>query len=150
MFIDLIQYTRIWNTSSKDEKKKIILKVDFLYPGSSPNKAASSVSNRNALPDTQKLNMIDDDEPMSPEKMFAELKEFRLKYDKVVEYTVRLTAERDLMVQRLEGTEKELVLSRRKTTHYDLSGNTQKADKMAEKKSFLTVSILTIYWQHVI
>ena len=86
--------------------------------------------------------MVDDDEVMSSEKIFAELKEFRLKYDKVVEYTVRLTAERDLMVQRLEGTEKELVLSRRKTTHYDLSGNAQKADKIAEKKTLLTVSIL--------
>lgn len=89
--------------------------------------------------------MVDDDEVMSSEKIFAELKEFRLKYDKVVEYTVRLTAERDLMVQRLEGTEKELVLSRRKTSHNDSSSNTQKAEKISLKKSFTTVRNLLLH-----
>jgi hypothetical protein len=45
---------------------------------------------------------IDNDDitsQINPESIFGELQNLRKKYDAVVEYTVNLTAERDLMVK---------------------------------------------------
>jgi hypothetical protein len=140
-----MQYMRLWSTGSKETKKK--LKVEFQYPGAvkSANPSNRNVSGnveniRNHVSAEAPTNQRDDDDVMTPESAFAELKVVRKKFDDLVEFTVRLTAERDIMVQRLEGTEKELLLSRRKGNQSDSQSNIQKQDKVVEKKSFLKVS----------
>ena len=76
-----------------------------------------------------------------PENMLSELKSLRNKYDGVVAYTVRLTAERDVMVQKLEGTEKEIANLRKKSNNSDGSsvGEASKADRIMEKQTNLKV-----------
>lgn len=135
---------RLWSTGSKETKKK--LKVEFQYPGAakaaipSIRNVSGNVENiRNHVSAEVPTNQRDDDDVMTPESAFAELKVVRKKFDDLVEFTVRLTAERDIMVQRLEGTEKELLLTRRKGNQSDTQSNIQKPDKAVEKKSFLKV-----------
>lgn len=123
------------------------MKVEFQYPGAAKT---GNTSNRNVSENVENLrnhvsgesasNQRDDDDATTPENAFAELKVLKKKFDALVEFTVSLTAERDSMVQRLEGTEKELLLSRRKGNQSD-SQNIQKQDKIVEKKGFLKVSI---------
>ena len=76
-----------------------------------------------------------------PENMLSELKSLRNKYDGVVAYTVRLTAERDVMVQKLEGTEKEIANLRKKSNNSDGSsvGEFSKADRTMEKQTNMKV-----------
>ena len=145
-FYHFAQYNRIWNTGSKDEKKNLKLKVDFVYPDSVevPSEPKRSVSEnveilRNKITKESNLDQRDDtSSQMPPENMFAELKNLRTKYDSVVEYTVRLTAERDMMVQRLEGIEKELTIARKKANQSDSANIGMKSDKL-KKKSFTKV-----------
>jgi hypothetical protein len=94
------------------------LKVDYLYPTEQeqqnstvePIKSVSEnvESVRNCIAKASNLNspgVTDSDDgtnQINPESIFGELQNLRKKYDAVVEYTVHLTAERDLMVQKLE------------------------------------------------
>ena len=125
------------------------LKVDFLYPETSSNgggsQPARSVSEnvdniRNRIAKQSSNNSHSQDESQAtPENIFEELKSLRNKYDNVVEYTVQLTAERDLMMQKLEGTEKELTVTRGKSNQ-DHSNVAMKGDKIMDKKGFTKVA----------
>ena len=128
------------------------LKVDFLYPetvvglASSPTPVkpvrtvgqnVDTIRNRITKESTSN-NLVDSNAETPPDKILLELKNLKNKYDTVVEYTVRLTAERDLMVQRLEGTEKEIATIRKKSNQSDNS-TSSKVDKIVEKKSHVKV-----------
>jgi hypothetical protein len=86
--------------------------VDYLYPEEQQNSTEpiKSVSEnvesvRNRIAKASNLSSpggIDNDDitsQINPESIFGELQNLRKKYDAVVEYTVNLTAERDLMVK---------------------------------------------------
>lgn len=118
------------------------LKVEFLYPGASTyapaGNAPENIDNiRSHISATGKpsplQNTADDG---TPEDSSTGLRKLRSKYDTVVEYTVRLTAERDLLRQKLEGADKELLLTRKKANQVDAAGAT---DRLVEKKDYLAV-----------
>lgn len=49
-----------------------------------------------------------EDDDLSPESLLLNLKNQRMKYNAIVDYTVLLTAERDTIQQRLEESDREL------------------------------------------
>lgn len=49
-----------------------------------------------------------EDDDLSPESLLSNLKNQRMKYNAIVDYTVLLTAERDTIQQRLEESDREL------------------------------------------
>jgi hypothetical protein len=123
------------------------LKVEFLYPGASAytslGSAPENIENiRSHIGGTAKpnpsQNSVDDG---IPEDSSTGLRKLRSKYDTVVEYTVRLTAERDLLRQRLEGADKELLLTRKKANQADTAGTN---DRIVEKKDYLAVKIFDV------
>ena len=126
-----------------DKRKSMTLKVEFQYPGSSAHtpdgNAPDNIENiRSHIAATAKpsplQNSVDDG---IPDDSSTGLRKLRTKYDTVVEYTVLLTAERDLLRQRLEGADKELLLTRKKANQLDTAGTT---DRIVEKKDNLAVS----------
>ena len=148
------QFNQLWAAGSKDDKKNLKLKVEFLYPeivGSTspkshvePLRSASenvdTIRNRIAKESITNVQ-VEHNAEIPPENMLSELKSLRNKYDGVVAYTVRLTAERDVMVQKLEGTEKEIANLRKKSNNSDGSsvGEASKADRIMEKQTNMKV-----------
>ena len=132
------------------------LRVEFLYPeivGSTspkshvePLRSASenidTIRNRIAKESTSNIQ-VEHSAEIPPENMLSELKSLRNKYDGVVAYTVRLTAERDVMVQKLEGAEKEIANMRKKSNNSDgsTSGEISRADRLIEKQTNMKVRI---------
>jgi hypothetical protein len=113
------------------------LKVEFLYPGASAYTSVGSAPENIDIGGTAKPNPSHNSaDDGIPEDSSTGLRKLRSKYDTVVEYTVRLTAERDLLRQRLEGADKELLLTRKKANQADTAGTN---DRIVEKKDYLAV-----------
>lgn len=134
---------RIWESNGKEEKKNNKLKVEFHYPD---NESAEASSVHNDIPSiSQNIDNVRsrltkvatspkkqmDENPGSPEAIFAELQALRKKYDAVVEYTVHLTAERDYHLAQLEDLRKEYSKEKSKKK---LADAPKKYDKSNEKK----------------
>lgn len=120
--------------------------ANITEPIKSVSENVESVRNRIAkASNTTSPGGIDSDEltgQINPETIFGELQNLRKKYDAVVEYTVHLTAERDLMVQRLEQAERDAreVLRRNKNSNSIESPKASKKSDKIEKKSMMKVS----------
>ena len=114
------QFTRIWETGNKDDRKMARLKVEFDYPvrssaaataddapgpRSSPNHATSATGGE----DNYESGSATLGPDSSYEACWAELQGLKKKYDQVREYTVHLTAERDSVVAKLERLQNEML-----------------------------------------
>lgn len=150
----MIQYSKIWGNTPKDDRKNLKLKVEFIYPDfeertkapvgtSAPEERGTLSQNveiiRNRLarkedaPGTSQAG--GEEVPASPEAVFAELLQLRKKYDAVVEYTVHLTAERDHIVAQLDDLQREYSREVNRKKPETPKGSGGKADKATEKKA---------------
>jgi len=139
------EYTRVWDSSSKDEKKNFKLKVEFQYnddrnnevnPSPQTNKINENAENlRSKLLRSNNNTTIDSNDNVSALK--NEYEALKKKYDAIVEYTVHLTAERDTIVAQLEETQRDLSreLTKKRTTNNvdNLNKNIVKSDKTEKK-----------------
>ena len=73
------------------------------------NNIRSKIEENN--PDNRDSHSVEEkgeDDDLSPESLLSNLKNQRMKYNAIVDYTVLLTAERDTIQQRLEESDREL------------------------------------------
>lgn len=152
----------IWE--NKNEPYKLKLKVDFQYPDLSANLPLNSnqrqqqaqVISKNARIIEERLlkkknAMIDgnvDESPMSEATTTAELANLRKKFDSVVDYTVQLTAERDLLVKHLEDIKRELGRKKGAENSSSKEKGEKKIDKNNNKKKEKngpTISLLHMF-----
>lgn len=114
-----LQYTRLWEVGSKDDRKLHKLKVQFSYPsggrGSSQADAQSIEleDERNGSPGLGSLGGLGglggiDAPPDSYESCWAELQALKKRFDQIREYTVNLTVDRDNIVNKLEALQQEM------------------------------------------
>jgi hypothetical protein len=86
--------------------------------------------------------------------MFLELQNLRKKYDAVVEYTVHVSAEKEVLAAELESVKKELKTARKKNAAssggvVESSSNNQnnvKSDKKAAEKVFFFYDFFFIFF----
>ena len=126
------ELSKIWSSSSgngKDDKRSLKLNVEYIYPrkGGTPSKPSkqtnSSLGGANNSSNTavavstaagisshhaaSNLNTQNTSSSASSSSDLKEIQELKVKYDAIVEYTVHLTAERDMIVTQLETLKKE-------------------------------------------
>lgn len=146
-----VEFNKIWDTPTKEDRKNQKLKVEYIYPHSqnplptvpegieleSPvqiEKTSQSASNFAYDLDRAPPSSYDG-AAGSSDALLAELQSLRKKYDAIVEYTVHLTAERDYHFtqaeekRKAEGRDK----SQKKTT--DVTPRQKGLEKGIEKKS---------------
>jgi len=146
----LNDFASLWDTTL-NEPYKIKLKVEFSYPEillSSPSSNSNAqrhqaqAISKNAQIIEERLSkkksaMIDgkvDDLPTSEATTTAELASLRRKFDSVVEYTVQLTAERDILVTQLEEKKRELARKKGAENSTGKEKNEKKVEKNGNKK----------------
>jgi hypothetical protein len=115
------EYQKVWETTSKNDKKNQKLKVEFKLvdvasdDSANVNKPAPSIAENVEMVRNRISNMENSSEHKhvhpdltgNPDAIIAELQSLRKKYDAVVEYTVHLTAERDYHFSQLEEVRRE-------------------------------------------
>jgi hypothetical protein len=126
------EFQKVWESSSKNDKKNQKLKVQFnlidvvtedsgvLKPTPSIAENVETVRNRISSMESAVGAGVKHDHPDltgNPDAIVSELQSLRKKYDAVVEYTVHLTAERDYHFSQLEEVRREYARekSRRKS-----------------------------------
>lgn len=107
-----MQLTKLWDSTKKDEdsrrdKRGKKLTVEYEYPhdlqaiaGRLMESADVADDAREPVPQPRQAPAADTtrvEKQGTPEAVFAELQATRKKYDAVVEYTLTLTAERDML-----------------------------------------------------
>jgi hypothetical protein len=162
-FVLTQQYAKIWDGPG-DSKKNIKLKVQFIYPSEISDLAAAPTAPatgeevtggeavRKALarvPETQPFSSTTEDNTVPASATTssgggggnssadADLQALRKKYDAVVEYTVRLTVERDNIIAQLDIAQRELVKekTKKKSTGMTDGGSEAAAMMKPEKKT---------------
>lgn len=141
------EFQKLWETSSKSDKKNQKLRVEFILndfvseEGSAPTKSSTTVGEnveilRNKIssmekPSENKSSHNSFVDSSSPDAILSELQSLRKKYDAVVEYTVHLTAERDYHFTQLEEVRREF--AKEKSRRKPSSEGTVKQQRSAEK-----------------
>ncbi len=115
------ELSKLWEGPSKDDKRNVKLKVEFIYPDnltaasrgpsvstSVPSSVAENIENvrKRLARNTAEADSVT--ASGNPDMVLMALQNLIKKYDAVVEYTVHLTAERDSIVGQLEAAQKEL------------------------------------------
>ena len=155
----LNEFVSLWD-STLNEPYKLKLKVEFVYPESSTSSNSNTqrqqaqIISKNAQIIEERLlkkksAMIDgkaDDLPTSEATTTAELVSLRRKFDSVVEYTVQLTAERDILVTQLEEKKRELARKKGAENSSSKEKNEKKVEKNGnKKKNGPTISLLHMF-----
>jgi len=121
--------TSMWNAISSGGSTPIYnkkLHVQHVAEPAGLNPAAVSTSKDVVAPAGPNLAAI---ESMSPEQMFQELSSLRRKYDELVNFSVNLTAERDILNNTLEQTKRDLnrEMQARATADNSMGGATMRS-----------------------
>mmetsp|Transcript_30778 Transcript_30778/g.57394 ORF Transcript_30778/g.57394 Transcript_30778/m.57394 type:complete len:305 (+) Transcript_30778:118-1032(+) len=141
------EFQKVWESSSKNDKKNQKLKVEFKLidtpqedsggttkPTPSIAENVEMVRNRiSSMENSADHKHVHADVSGNPDAIISELQSLRKKYDAVVEYTVHLTAERDYHFSQLEEVRREYARekSRHKSGGGDNGGDMKK--RSAEK-----------------
>lgn len=141
------EFQKVWESSSKTDKKNQKLKVEFKLidtpqedSAGTPKHTASIAENveivRNRISSMENSADADHkhvhaDVSGNPDAIISELQSLRKKYDAVVEYTVHLTAERDYHFSQLEEVRREY--AREKSRHK--SGGGESAGDMKKRSA---------------
>jgi hypothetical protein len=109
--------------------------------------AENSPENR----DSHSLEEKGEDDDLSPESLLSNLKNQRMKYNAIVDYTVLLTAERDTIQQRLEESDRELAReSARKKGNAGDPPRTKKEERILPRAAVQQVLYCTILYYTVL
>jgi hypothetical protein len=145
------EFQKVWENSSKNEKKNQKLKVEFnlidvvtddsgvVAPTPTIAENVETVRNRiSSMESSSDSKHTHIDLSGNPDAIISELQSLRKKYDAVVEYTVHLTAERDYHFSQLEEVRREYARekSRRKSGSDGGGGNMKQ--RSAEKTPGVT------------
>lgn len=107
------ELSKLWASAAaagKDDKRSLKLSVDYNYPKKSstpinfPSQTSPTPDNINTSSTNHSSSHIANNNSSSD---LRDIQELKVKYDAIVEYTVHLTAERDMIVAQLETLKKE-------------------------------------------
>lgn len=157
------EFQKLWENSSKNEKKNQKLKVEFkLVDAVAEDSSAAPISHTISENVEMVRNRISNMESSSegkhapaidlagnPDAIISELQSLRKKYDAVVEYTVHLTAERDYHFSQLEEVRREYAREKSRRKSGNEGGGTkqrsaEKSSSGAEKEVQQGFTLLTI------
>jgi hypothetical protein len=141
------EFQKVWENSTKNEKKNQKLKVEFNLidvasedsgalpptPAIAENveKVRNQISSMENSSDSKHAHSIDLNG--NPDAIISELQSLRKKYDAVVEYTVHLTAERDYHFSQLEEVRREYAREKSRRKAGDVGGGGSMKQRSAEK-----------------
>jgi hypothetical protein len=158
-----MQYMRVWDGASKDERKNFKLKVEYNFPDlGSPQKnkkGSESVGNekenvsrdsdiKHNIRKLEKKRVEEDDEEENPETATSDFINLKTKYSTLVEYTVCLVAERDTIARKLEESDRDLARENARRKENSVSTDTnkvKKVEKITQKGNHTKVRIFTFF-----